>query len=1154
MACFLFFSFWICAVFVRAEIQDHPFINEIMAVGRSLHLDPDFNQFADWIEIHNPLPIAVDLSGSGLTDNAALPGRWTFPSGISIPAGGFLVVYADGRDVAATALHANFKLAGGGEEVLFLNAAGILLDAIVYDDQEADVSYGRMGDGNWGFFPFPTPGRANPDAAVPEIIFPPEPVFSIPGGFYPTAVTVVISNPDAGGTLRYTTDGSIPDDLSAAYAAPLQVDETTVIRARIIKTGSLPGRIATQTYWIEEETVLPVVSIAMNPGFLWDDAVGIYNDSNPQDRKPWKRPAQVTCFGSNGLPWFSMDASLQLFGNSAIYIAQRSLDVQFEDPISAKIFPSRERDKFKSIILRSSSDDWKLTMFRDAMIQLLIKGYLKLDFQAYRPSVVFINGVYWGIHNFREKEDGEFVRAYHQDAANVMDRVSLDMRDGSVEVDEGSREAYDALMDFFANTDLSTQAAYEEAASLIDMDNFIDWSILEIFTGNASWRHNTRMWRPAMPGGRWQWLPFDFDRGYGNNFSTDKIDSHTLDDIADNYPVLRRLLANTIFRERFIRRFVQAMNSAFEPDRVIHIIDSLQDDIRPEMGRHIERWGNVRGPNGDHGIASLNEWESRVEFMREFARERRERVLEHLRSRFGLAADYNLSVSVSPPGSGSALVDSSMITTTGFSGRYYKGSRIPLAASPAAGYSFSGWKGRGSLETVLVPAGSEWKTRSQDHEADAGWQLEGFNDASWILGRARLGYGGDGETTEIPYGPDSANKWPTAYFRLKFNLADPQAYDKFYIRLARDDGAVVYINGHVAVRSNMPEGDIAYDTWSSGITSDAAETAFFEYEADPSFFQQGVNCVAAEVHQCNAGSSDLGFDLALAAVGTSLEEQILSLHPQYDVVLSSDLQLSAMFEVTASNRLPSSFYSDTLLTFIHSPYVAKTDMVVHPGATLSIGPSVEIRFEPGAGLIVHGGLQVLGQKQRPVVFSPVDPEQGWGALVFDHAAESCTLRHLELTGATHGADSAAFRAAISSVNSGLVLDHVSVRSVPQPFYVRGGKVEIRDSYFDGSASGDDNANIQNASALVENTVFYGLGELDFDFVDAGIIRNCRFNCLSSDPNRDCVDIGGSKDVLILDNRIDNAADKGISIGESSTVTARGNIITGCAIGIAVKDQ
>jgi parallel beta-helix repeat protein len=1139
---------------LKAQTPASPFINEIMAVNRATHLDPDFNNFADWIELRNPAQTAVDLTGFRLTDDPGQPARWIFPPGSRIPANGMLVVYADGKDISGEALHANFKLNGGGEEILFGDAAGTLLDGIAYGDQEADVSYGRTGNGNWGYFPSPTPGQANSDAAVPGLDLLPEPIFSIPGGFYPTPAMVVISNPSAGGTLRYTTDGSIPDGKSAVYSVPLQVDETAVIRVRAYRDGSLPSRIATQTYLIGEETSLPLVSIAMNPDFLWNDAVGIYHDSNPQNRKSWKRPAQLTCFGSNGLPWFSEDASLQLFGNTAIYIAQRSLDIGFEEPVLARLFPDKQRDEFGSLILRSSSDDWKLTMFRDAMIQFLIKDYLHLDYQAYRPSVVFLNGAYWGIHNFREKEDEEFIRSYHGDVAESIDLLSLDMRDGSVKVNAGSREAYDALIDFLNSRDLSTADGYEEAASLIDVENFTDWAILEIFTGNASWRHNTRMWRPRETGGRWQWLPFDLDRGYGNNFSTDKINTHTLDDIADNYPVLRRLLENASFRERFIRRFVQAMNGAFEPGRVIHIIDSLQEDIRPEMGRHIERWGNVRGPDGDRGIPSLDQWEVNVEFMREFARERRERVLEHLRSRFGLAADFNFSVEVSPSGSGSVLVDSSMITSTGFSGRYFRGSRIPLAASPAAGYSFAGWKGRGAQETILVPAGSEWKYRARDHAADAGWQLAGFDDSSWITGKARLGYGGDGETTEIPYGTDPANKWPTAYFRLKFNLPDPQSYDKYLIRLARDDGAVVYVNGHAAVRSNMPEGDISYDTWSAEITSNAAETDFYEYEVDPSFFQTGVNCIAAEVHQCNAGSSDLGFDLALAAAGSGQEEQILSLNPLYDVVLSADLQLSAQFEVTASNLFPSSIRSDTLITLIHSPYVAKTDVVVRPGANLSIGPSVEIRFEPGAGLIVHGGLQVLGQEQKPVVFSRVDPDRGWNALVFDHATDPCVLSHLELSGATHGLDSTIFKAAVSSANSNLVLDGVSVHSVPQPFYVHGGKVEIRNSTFDGSHSGDDNANIQNASALIENTVFYGLGELDFDFVDGGVIQNCRFTCLSSDPNRDCVDIGSSKGVQILDNRIDNAADKGISIGESSTATVRGNIITGCKTGIAVKDR
>jgi parallel beta-helix repeat protein len=1131
-------------------------INELMASNKTTLLDPDFNQFADWIELRNPNPSAAPLAGYSLTDDPANPARWTFPAGVSIPANGFLLIYADGENVKRNVLHANFKLKSGGEGVWLSDASGTAVDSVRYEDQPADVSYGRQGNGSdWVYFGSPTPGTSNGASGLATKKLPENPEFSAPGGLYAAPLSLALSGQAAGSSIRYTTDGSVPTESSTAYGGPIAIAKTTAVRARVYRPGFLPGETVTQTYFVGEDVHLPVVSIALNPKYLTDDAVGIYVDHNIASRKQWRRPASIECFEPDGRPAFKTNAGIQLFGNSAIYIPEKSFDVSADDPVLYPIFPAKDRSEFKSVILRSSSDDWSLTMFRDGMNQLLIRGTMNLDYQAYRPAVVFINGEYWGIHNFREKEDAEFIHAAHGAGApeDGVDILTIDDRpDAAVPVDvtSGDRIDYDALMDFFANADLSVESEYQRAASWVDLDNFIDWAVLEIFSGNASWRHNIRVWRPKTGSGRWQWIVFDLDRGYGNNFSTDRIQTHTLNDMADNYTVLGRLLANASFRSRFIDRFYQAMNWTFEPGRVIGIIDSLQNDIRAEMPRHIERW------KGRGGIASLTAWESNVEAMRAFARLRGDAMREQLRSRFGLSGTAELAIHVSPAGAGRVTVDSSAVTDSEFSGFYLSGTSVPLHAAASPGYMFTGWTGSGGgSESLLVPRGSEWKYRANDHGADAGWTAAGFNDGSWVAGRARLGYGGDGEVTTIPYGSDANNKWPTSYFRKKFDLADPASYTGFNVGLLRDDGAVVYINGREAFRSNMNAGAIAYSDWSQGTASDTDEHTYLEYTVDPSFFLKGTNIVAAEVHQANATSSDLSFDLEIAAVRPGGGGQTVSSDPDYTVTPVGIMELAALFEIPARNRLPSSVVSDTILTAVNSPYVAKSDLVIRPNARLLINAGVEIKFDPGASLIVRGALSAFGRKDKPIRFTRSDPSKPWGALCFQNATDTCALDYLELTGATHGPDSATYKAAISSVNSGLVLDHVTVADAVMPFYVRGGRVEILNGYFDGSRSGDDNANIQNASARIENTTFYGLGELDFDFVDNGVIRGCRFFCLSSDPNRDCVDIGSSKDVIIEDNAIYNAADKGISIGEASQpTTVRGNVISGCVKGIAVKDN
>lgn len=139
------------------------FINEFLADNDAVIVDPDLGEFVDWIELHNAGDVSVNLSGWTLTDDFADPTQWQFPPGVSIAAGGFLLVWADGEDMDTTALHTNFKLKAGGEEIGLYNASGAVIDTLVYSEQATDISYGRVPDGgvNWATFSTPTPGASN---------------------------------------------------------------------------------------------------------------------------------------------------------------------------------------------------------------------------------------------------------------------------------------------------------------------------------------------------------------------------------------------------------------------------------------------------------------------------------------------------------------------------------------------------------------------------------------------------------------------------------------------------------------------------------------------------------------------------------------------------------------------------------------------------------------------------------------------------------------------------------------------------------------------------------------------------------------------------------------------------------------------------------
>jgi hypothetical protein len=164
---------------------------------------------------------------------------------------------------------------------------------------------------------------------------------------------------------------------------------------------------------------------------------------------------------------------------------------------------------------------------------------------------------------------------------------------------------------------------------------------------------------------------------------------------------------------------------------------------------------------------------------------------------------------------------------------------------------------------VIIPTGSVWKYLDDGTDPGTAWRDVDFADAAWPEGEAELGYGDDDEATVINGGP-SGERLPAAYFRRRFEVAEPRAFETVIIRLRRDDGGIVYLNGAEVFRSNMPAGEVTFSTWAADTTGD--EDAFRTQEIDPGVLVAGTNVAAVEVHQANQTSSDLSFEFELLGV------------------------------------------------------------------------------------------------------------------------------------------------------------------------------------------------------------------------------------------------------------------------------------------------
>ena len=691
-------------------------INEVMVSNASANLETEFVNFSDWIELHNPTAVPLDISGYHLSDDPTNLSMWAIPAGTTIPAGGFLLIWADGED---TGLHTNFKLKGGGEVLTFSTAAGVPVPVDVLDytliEQLPDISYGRSPDGSdiWAYYDQPTPNSSN--NASPAIASVAQrtaaPVPTVAGGFYPTGQSVEFAATTA--TIYYTLDGSIPTTAATLYTgAPIAVANTAVLRARAYESGQLVSPITTQTYFIDESFTLPVISISVNDDYFFDHNIGIYVPGVnyvPGDQwtgnyfESWARPIALEYYDTAGQKQFQFDGGVEIHGNLTRTLRQKGLHVMTggqygSDDVRYQLFPDKSRDRFESFILRASGGDQYATFFRDAMMQRLVTGQMDMDAdkQAYQPAIVFLNGQYWGIHNIREKVDAGFIDQNHG-----YDETEIDFLEFRDTVIEGSNTAYRAMVNYIDSNDMNNPLHYDFVKSQMEVDQFMDYWLAEIYFANTDWpSNNIKFWRPQT--GKWRWILFDTDSGFdladADKYNLDTLTpTTTLPSTGSTWPtrISRNLVNNTEFRQEFIQRFATHLSITFAPTRVIAIIDEMQDVLEPEMPAHIAKW---RDPSGWNGIQFLWFWEDKVEIMRAFANQRPNHIYTHLQNRFPTdTADgtADLTLTTQDPSMGHILVHDVQVPTSPFTGRFFRNLPIRLEAVANPGYRFVEWQQAG---------------------------------------------------------------------------------------------------------------------------------------------------------------------------------------------------------------------------------------------------------------------------------------------------------------------------------------------------------------------------------------------------------------------------------------------------------------------------
>lgn len=608
-------------------------------------------------------------------------------------------------------LHTNFKINSAGETLTLSDSSGTILDQINTGVIPSDISRGRQPDGSdfWFCFNQPTPGDSNTTTGF--IGLAEEPQFGLPSGFYFNGITVSLSSNSVTAVLRYTTDGSEPSENSPLYTIPININQTTVLRARSFESGFLPSTTMSNTYFINETAFLPVISLSSNPDNFWNEQTGIYvlgPNASPDFPyfdanfwEDWERPVHIEFFEPDGVLGFSIDYGVKIFGGWSRGFPQKSLALYARGEygfgeINYQIFNNKPIDTFESIILRNSGNDWNVTQFRDAMITGLV-AETGVDIQAYRPVIVYINGEYWGVHNLREKINENYIASNHEVDP---DNIDLLENDGSVILGDASR--YHQLIDFLSTYDLTISGNYDQVKSYMDVDNFINYQITEIYCDNTDWPgNNLKFWRARTPDGVWRWLLYDTDFGFGlydeYGYSHNTLEFAT-EENGPSWPnppwstfIFRKLLENQDFRYDFINRFADFLNTYFSSSVVLNKINYLKSTLNAEMDRHFTKWGG-----------SMVEWSNNIQRLQTFANLRPSQVRLHIINKFGLSGTSQLSMDVLPAGSGKIRVNTVIPESYPWTGFYFNDIPIKLTAFALPGFRFLRWEGISQPDTANI--------------------------------------------------------------------------------------------------------------------------------------------------------------------------------------------------------------------------------------------------------------------------------------------------------------------------------------------------------------------------------------------------------------------------------------------------------------------
>ena len=700
------------------SVQAQVVINELMQSNIDCIMD-DLNEFPDsWVELYNSGTEAVNLKDYKLGAKEKPGKAWQLPNQ-TLNAKSYVVVYCDKEE---SGLHTNFRLETGKDGNVYLFQGEEIVDKIEKMSKmpAPNIAYGRKTDGSdeWGYQATPTPGKANCGQTCTDILG--EPVFSQKGCVFTSSKTIrlQISMPEEtpeGTVIRYTTDGKEPTATSTVYQSPILINSNKVIRAKLFCDGYLSPISTAQSYiFLGREMTISVISIVTDDRYMNDNAIGIIkNNPNKENKKDWRRPINIEMFDAPGSESvINQLCETRVMGGQSREHPLKSLAVYANKRFGVKrfdyeFFPDQKPGltDFKSIMLRNAGNDFGGLYMRDAIIQRVMAENADIDWQAWRPAVIFLNGTYKGMLNIRERSNDDNIYTNYKDESGNgledIDMVEISQENSQMveELKAGTLDNYNAFKAFY-NQAGHTLDEYEQ---IMDCQEFINIMIMNLYYCNLDFPgNNIVVWRPTAEGGRWRWIAKDTDFGlglYGRNANYNTIEwiyNHNYDpnnnwaNTSQATQLFRSLMADPDFKRKFIDQAAIYMGDFLNERGTRAIWDPMADLVKPELVKHREEnsgggwWG--WHPNYEQEI------NNEINNARNWLSQRTNYFYTHVANYYNLGTPTPLVVNKDMAEEVTTIINGVTLKNADFDGKFFANRQLTVEAEGSGNRVVMGWK------------------------------------------------------------------------------------------------------------------------------------------------------------------------------------------------------------------------------------------------------------------------------------------------------------------------------------------------------------------------------------------------------------------------------------------------------------------------------